>query len=643
MAAASSKKPSKTPSKTPKKKDTVEVVTVDEAEADGDEKDEGEGEVIEVEVEKKPEDESGFDLVRNLKHKPEIIAVRVLRAFRSIKIRQNKWRPVHHNLEGENIEISACIANGSFGLVFRAENLDTRIGGKTGREYAIKVANLRLDTDDHNLEPVNMGSDHSPTLTKSSEAHIIDPREMTKLSLRSKRANELRTSLQYIKSGHPNVCNLEGWADLNILRNHFSLFILEFCDMGTLFEMVKTSERTSNYIPEGFIWHAFEQLLDGLTFLHGEHPAYKDLPEFRGRNRSTILRDIKPNNIFLQSPPPGSPDKTYPNLKLADFGEAIHLPIGGTRDFYFGNSTCDPPDDLMSAKFDVWSLGVQMYFMAKAGEFPNNGCGDIRDVWGRMDAARKKEVAAARSDPNRFEMIDDHLTMNLYREIRWVMDLDREKRPTALQAWNRVKVRNEQRKKLMYRALPDWVQIKVNRVFQPLELVDVEFRIQQAEDEGFLFKYAGGLPFMRRTRDRNRTRRALAREREAAEEMKAERLRQFNKESLEDARMLADRRRRQMIEQEEIAKIENERKRLGGWLQPDMKRRRLESLLKLKSYRSKEGEGEDDEEVGYTYNSITEFSIRDILPRKLFFDRQLSEHTTEILEETSSTKSSVGK
>ncbi|KAI9648411.1 hypothetical protein NHQ30_003045 [Ciborinia camelliae] len=525
---------------------------------------------------------AGVDIVRNLRFKPDIIAVRVIRAFRSVKVRQNKWRPVHHNLTADNIEFHACISKGGFGLVFSVENKDTRTEGKDGIKYAIKVMNLRLDTEEFNFD-FDMGSDLSPDLTKTSEASVKDMEEVIRQSLRAKRANELRTSLEYIRSGHPSVCSLEGWAEFDILASNYYMYILELCDLGTLYSLVYAYHDEFEYIPEGFIWHAFEQLMSGLAFLHGEHPDYRDKREFRGRNRSTILRDLKPGNIFVQSPPPNSPENTYPTLKLADFGEAIHLPIGGTRDFYFGNGVCEPPDNKMSAKYDVWSVGAAIYFMAKLTQFPNVGI-PRSESWGDLSKSERKAMTILRSNPQRFEMIDDHLTFDLYREIRWAMLMDRHNRPTALQVWRSVSSKNEQRKKLMYRKLGDFVQMGVDQALGKLEVVRTEFKVQQAEEEGFLWTYGGGAPVMRKQADRDIVLKSLEKEKKNTEAMKIAKLLKLKRESGENERLREARKRRRLVESKEIAKIEEERKQWGGFLKDNLKRRRLDKLKKRRGY-----------------------------------------------------------
>ncbi|KAF7960877.1 hypothetical protein EAE96_000549 [Botrytis aclada] len=519
--------------------------------------------------------------ITGVKAQSDAMAVRVLRAFRANTIRQNKWQKHNpHNLTGDNIEIDACIASGSFGLVFRVENKDTRNGEQPGNKYAIKISKLRLESD-ANLD-YNMGSDHSPTLTRTSEASVVDLKQVKALSLASKRGREITTFLQYIKTGHPNVMNMAGWAEFDVLENPFSLIVLEICDLGTLWDMVGEFRERDEYIPEGFIWHAFEQLFNGLAFLHGEHPDYIKKPEFAGRTETTIARDVKSNNVFIQSIPANSPPNTYPTIKLGDFGESLHLPRHGTRDYNYGNSTCDPPDTKMSAKFDVWSVGAMIYMVAKRGGYPNKGVNMVDSdgsviVFHHATPKQREQILAARNRESRFEPINDHLTLQLETEIRWAMTLKREDRPTAIQVYLRVQKLHAARKKFMYRELPDWApKLQLQREYKPLELVRREWMIEDAEERDFLYEYSAGLVVQRPERERNRVRRGLAEYHAMAQRRKDEKKREADLRAGVREHAEQERVRRAVVEQEEIAKVVNERKEYGGWLRSGHKRRRLE-------------------------------------------------------------------
>lgn len=247
----------------------------------------------------------------------------------------------------------------------------------------------------------------------------------------------------------------------------------------------------------------------------------------------------------------------------------------------FGNSVCEPPDTKMSAKYDVWSTGAIIYFLAKSGKFPNKGLPENEDpdvqtiMWGQMGQKQRKELVEKRSDPARFELIDDHLTQDLNDQIRWVMDLDRHTRPTALEAWRRIQKFNNERKRLMYRALPDWSRAKPDRVFQKFELVQLDFKIQEAEGRGFLFQYGGGLPIVRTEKKRALVEQALEHEKALTRAKEKERKAKLDEYIKAGSALRANIAWRKQTEIVEIDKIQQERKRFGGWLEHRDKRRKF--------------------------------------------------------------------
>ncbi|RAL68145.1 hypothetical protein DID88_008857 [Monilinia fructigena] len=121
----------------------------------------------------------------------------------------------------------------------------------------------------------------------------------------------------------------------------------------------------------------------------------------------------------------------------------------------------------------------------------------------------------------------------------------------------------------------------VDRDFAPLELVQLDFKIQRAEAEGFIFEYAGNIPRTRKKTERQHILESLEKEKRDSQAMKDEQLRNF--------RLRAGERRRAWVLEglkretgvEEIEKIEEERERFKGWLEPTIKKRRM-GLGKLK-------------------------------------------------------------
>lgn len=90
-------------------------------------------------------------------------------------------------------------------------------------------------------------------------------------------------------------------------------------------------------------------------------------------NSSLMIRDIKPENILIG---------TRGELKIADFGWAVHTPDDSRRKTICGTLDYLPPEMVLAnehdASVDVWSLGVLMYeFLTGAPPFEAE---DYRDT-----------------------------------------------------------------------------------------------------------------------------------------------------------------------------------------------------------------------------------------------------------------------
>ncbi|APA14779.1 hypothetical protein sscle_13g095490 [Sclerotinia sclerotiorum 1980 UF-70] len=393
-----------------------------------------------------------------------------LRAIResTIPIRNNKWRKNNAGLTSQNIKILTVLGYGGFGAVYLIENTDTKA------RYAMKFQGLREEDDgiEWSKKPGFTGA-RTPPLTPSSEASKLSERIMKERHLLTKRFNETKCYLRYIRSGHPSICSMEAFFDHRGGGEIFSIsediahgHIFEYCDWGNLENLVDKYYETPRYgvrrrgdkkkssrpegmpplykhaaIPEAFIWHVFLQLMDGLSFLHGDHELNKQ-DEFHRRNQ-IICVDIKLDNIFLKDS--GVPN-TYPTVKIGDFGEALYVPYGESRWQDAGTTLTAPSDEpWYSAKYDVWCAGITLYIMTHSGRQPN-----------RIDDTLNEKNDL--SIEPRWTRPDAHLSQTLCRELERPIEMDMEKRWTAIKIFNRIKPMAEERIRSTYRELQDWVK-----------------------------------------------------------------------------------------------------------------------------------------------------------------------------------------
>ncbi|KAF7951766.1 hypothetical protein EAE96_007065 [Botrytis aclada] len=406
-------------------------------------------------------------------------AVVILRAIHqtTAPLRHNKWRKPNAGFTNKNIRIRSKIGQGGFGAVYLIENVET------GIQYAMKTQTIRLNDDEPMMTPPAWRGAETP-LTPSSEASKRSAKAMKERHLRTKRFNETKCYLQYIRSSHPSICNLEAFFDLQLPDDEGHCHIFEYCQWGNLENIVtqyydtprwgtgepegtlwshKPKDMPTLYkhaaIPEAFIWHVYMQTMEALSFLHGDHELNKK-QEFHARNQ-VICLDIKLDNMFLRDS--GKPN-TYPTVKLGDFGEATYVPYGETRWHDTGTAVCKPPEEpYLNAKYDVWCLGISLYIMTHSGRRPKrpleNGKQNMKD------------------EP-KWALCDPHLSKVLAKELEKPREMDVEKRWTAARILDHIRPIAEETIRLTYRTLQNWARPQL-----------MEF------EEGYLERLEGGEEF----------------------------------------------------------------------------------------------------------------------------------------------------
>lgn len=356
---------------------------------------------------------------------------------KKITIRRNKWRE-DPKFNVENHKLLGYLGAGAFGTVLEVSNTETN------KYYALKLQ--------PGLKPFNLSGSHpegflEPPLTPSSEATKSSLHSVERLSLRAKRHQEARVYLRFIRSGHPNICNLEAFVQYTpgYGDDEFALGLyFEYCDSGSLASLSKGFRTRSTKPPELFIWHFFYEIISGIAFLHNEHPDYNTKPEHKGRG-PIIHNDMSSANVFLQ----WGTDKEggYPHVKLGDFGCSVVEPAGG----YVPDPEYDapPPDDpnlrpqAFRLKEEIWCVGALVYELANTGLVLNH---DFLEYNLRQQRRKFRKL-----DP-----VDIHLSESLHKVIWKTLTPEIEKRPSSGELYPRLKSAFEKRAGVMYRKLPDW-------------------------------------------------------------------------------------------------------------------------------------------------------------------------------------------
>jgi len=179
------------------------------------------------------------------------------------------------------------------------------------------------------------------------------------------------------------------------------------------------------WIPEPFIWHAFENLATAGQLM--EHGGLTP-----GQNQTwtpIIHRDMKTANVLLGEP---SNDRyrKYPQVKLADFGFALFMPANDTRDptsiYPLGTPGTRAPEQdhhilnnetqlrRLSEKTNVFGVGITIAMLIKLDN-------------GENYRATGKHWA---STPRWSDEIENQYSESLLRLVTQCMSYDPDRRPT---------------------------------------------------------------------------------------------------------------------------------------------------------------------------------------------------------------------
>jgi serine/threonine protein kinase len=193
---------------------------------------------------------------------------------------------------------------------------------------------------------------------------------------------------------HPALANFVAAFILEHSNPPEASLYIEFCDRGSLDNLIRAfANRRKDVdrnvtIPEGFVWHVFTGLADGLAYLRDGVSYWRKKKVTPNPNWVPILhRDIKPDNVLLRSRSTLGSNK-YFYCVLSDFGLACedrpnNDPLAddfqqsgnklGTKPFWAPELCYDPyPNGNYEIKFfpkgqrhsqysDVWALGACVY------------------------------------------------------------------------------------------------------------------------------------------------------------------------------------------------------------------------------------------------------------------------------------------
>lgn len=211
------------------------------------------------------------------------------------------------------------------------------------------------------------GDSTSIILVRHTSTHLFCVRKALRGNMSSPGARHAwREELELHRSlSHRNIVGyVDAFMDASL--GQAALFT-EFCDLGSLGDLRRRMRGGPSRIPEAFVWHVLRGVVGAVVYCHRGPPGGgpTGLPWL-----SVVHRDIKPDNIFLQSRPGTAAGAGYPLVKLGDFGAAIGAE---NPEFYAmearkGTRGWQPPEfPNFGQRGDVWSVGAVAQSLCRLG------------------------------------------------------------------------------------------------------------------------------------------------------------------------------------------------------------------------------------------------------------------------------------
>ena len=250
---------------------------------------------------------------------------------------------------------------------------------------------------------------------------------------------------------HANVCKyIDAFVKQGKRRtdaDQGSLY-MELCDLGSVGDMIERltdKAGSQTHLPEAFVWHMLNSLMQGLTYIHQGTPkgTYEAISDWQ-----TVLHcDIKPHNIFLKTPRQGG---LYPTIVIGDFGvcQKQSDPHWDRARRIRGTIAWQPPElplHAMDGKGDVYSAAAVVLCLVRL-ESPLRKCPrhvKIRD-WERLPEARYPRYLGSRYSK---------ILNGVHAQG---MSTSYEQRPTALQLLKHL-MKQFDEVELEFHKLPLWV------------------------------------------------------------------------------------------------------------------------------------------------------------------------------------------
>ncbi len=237
-----------------------------------------------------------------------------------------------------------CLGSGGFGTVVRSA-VNGYYDAKSGKHFTVAVKKLFMNCSSGSTSQQQQQQQQQQRQQYQGEHNEGDNNNSQ--DVYHDFVNEVRILSRL--NAHPNLLTVYAYGGCtdHASRHHEQPFLVtEFCDLGSLDEMIFQSHSLSSWLsqPANQI-DALQQIAAGLQALHTQDPPI-------------IHRDLKPANILASSTFGKEGGVTF---KIADFGMArmrtvsmLHTRLGGS--FPYISPECFRSDTAITEKVDMYAF-----------------------------------------------------------------------------------------------------------------------------------------------------------------------------------------------------------------------------------------------------------------------------------------------
>ncbi|EGP92682.1 uncharacterized protein MYCGRDRAFT_88783 [Zymoseptoria tritici IPO323] len=230
---------------------------------------------------------------------------------------------------------------------------------------------------------------------------------------------------RFAPASSSNIVSVLSCDPLREGKNWYTLELLTAGSLEDLLEAYTEPSSTMPFCPEAFIWHILHQLTSALLLIH-----FGIVGDQRLRNLPASRHgDVHLGNLLMRKPDPNSPSsfRDYPDIVLADFGQARPLPTNSaarSRAMSFHRQVRDAKDGIAAVErvartgtFYGANLATIWDDFSSLLRSENNESGENEDLMHKMLALRR---AAAQRRESRYEPLPERVSAWMAREtVSW--------------------------------------------------------------------------------------------------------------------------------------------------------------------------------------------------------------------------------